>query len=658
MFSKKRFPFLVVFLGMLILASSVWAAVILDQPLSTENRFAYYNQEYSPGMLAENDVYIADDFILDTAWGISKIFVPNDFRYPVLGSASTFMDAASLNWEIYTDSNGKPSGNPRDSANLPVWSLSLPPDDSQIELTDGVRGYPTNVTLNLNTPIYLNPGTYWLIFYAEIDWAIYGGVGRQYADTDNNSAAHTMKPNDTATFYPTTWTNVLGFSWKQFECPELEHGDLAFRLEGDLVQQDIGVDPTALSFGSVQSGKTKAFEVVISSRGTGNLGITDIDTSGSAMFAVDVTGGSNPCGSTSVTLATGDSCTVEVAFAPTNLVAQAGSLNITSDDPDTATMQVPLSGIGVAAATPDIAVDPATHNFGEFAIGESASQVFTIANNGNANLVISEIGFSGDSAAMFTIEVGGGNPCITLTPTIAEGDSCTVNVTYAPTAGGVHTAYLDIDSNDPDFATFQTSLSGTGLYEVTVSTLEGTIGTEITFSESPSGFGIKKGKILVQQAAVNKANLKIARDGWLNDTVTGTMKKALPAGVYDMKIMLQPLRTAIPINLPGAFTFKKPQITSLNRYSAAPLKEVSITGKFFGSKKPKVYLEYKDSKGVAKRKNCPVKIWAMDAKTGDSTIGFKVPKGLPEAAYPLRVETKKVGVSEEVVMFTITPSDF
>ncbi len=658
MFQKKQYPFLVVFLGMLILASSVWGAVILDQPLSTENTFAYYNQEYVPGATDENDVYIADDFALDKAQSISTIFVPGDFRWPGWGDLSTLLCADYLHVEIYTDANGKPSGNPRDAVNLPLVHRWMTPDDPQVTLSDGTRGYPTNVTLNLDTPIYLNPGTYWFIFYPEMDWATCGGYGRQPSDTTNNLAAQTMKPLDTDTWFPTTWTNVLTVPWNKFECPALSKQDFAFRIEGDLVQQDIGTDPTALSFGSVQSGQTKTLEVTINSRGTGNLGITDIDKSGSAMFTVDVTGGSNPCGSTSVTLAAGDSCTVEVTFAPTNLVAQTGSLDITSDDPDTATMQVPLSGIGVTSATPDIAVDPDTHNFGEVAIGGSASQVFTIANNGNTNLVITEIGFSGDSAAMFSVEVGGGNPCSSLTPTIVAGNSCTVNVTYAPTAGGAHTAYLDITSNDPDFTTFQTSLSGTALYDVTISNSEGTIGTEITFSESPSGFGIKKGKILMQQAAVKKANLKIAKGGWLDDTITGIVNKALPAGVYDIKIMLQPFKTAAPIDLPGAFTFKNPAITSLSQYSGAPLTNVAITGKFFGSKKPRVYLEYIDSKGVAKQKNCPVKTWAMDAKTGDSSIGFVVPKGLPEGEYPLKVETKKVGVSEEDVKFTITPSGF
>jgi len=655
MYRKKGFLFLTVFLCMLFLTSSVWGAVILNQPVSTSNTYAYYNQEYVPGVPDENDVYIADDFVLEKAWGISTIYVPGDFRWAGWGALSTLLCADYLHVEIYTDANGKPSGNPRDSVNLPIVHRWVTPDDPQVTLSNGTRGYPTNVTLNLDTPIYLNPGTYWFVFYPEMEWATCGGYGRQPADTDNNLAAHTIKPIDSNTWYPTTWTNVLTVPWNKFQCPNLEHRDFAFRLEGNLVQQDIGTNPTALSFGSVQSGQTKVLEVTVNSRGTGNLGITDIAISGSSKFTVDVTGGSNPCGSTSLTLAAGDSCTVEVTFAPNSLVSQAGFLNITSDDPDTAILQVPLSGIGVTLATPDIAVNPSSHNFGEVEIGESASQVFTIFNNGNANLVITNIGFSGDSAAMFSVEVGGGNPCASLTPTITAGNSCTVNVTYAPTSGVAHTAYLDITSNDPDFTTFQISLSGTAIYDVTISALEGTIGTEITFSEPPSGFGIKKGKVLIQQAAVKKANLKIAKGGWLDDTVTGIVNKALPAGVYDMKIMLQPFKTATPIDLPGAFTFKKPTITSLNQNSGAPLTNVAITGKFFGSKKPKVYLEYTDSKGVAKKKNCPVKTWAMDGKTGDSSLGFIVPKGLPVGKYPLRVETKKVGVSEEDIEFIITP---
>ena len=139
---KKRFSFLVVFLSVLILASSVWGAVILDQPVSTENTFAYYNQEYVPGEPDENDIYIADDFVLDKAWGISTIFVPGDFRYAKLVEDSTLLDAATLNWEIYEDVNGKPAGDPRDLVNVSVWRLSLPPNDPRVVLSLGTKGYP------------------------------------------------------------------------------------------------------------------------------------------------------------------------------------------------------------------------------------------------------------------------------------------------------------------------------------------------------------------------------------------------------------------------------------------------------------------------------------------------------------------------------------
>ena len=62
--------------------------------------------------------------------------------------------------------------------------------------------------------------------------------------------------------------------------------------------------------------------------------------------------------------------------------------------------------------------------------------------------------------------------------------------------------------------------------------------------------------------------------------------------------------------------------------------KLSITGKFFGTKKPKVYLEYTDKNGQTKKKNCKVTSWSMNRTTGESELKFFVPK-LPNS-FPAR----------------------
>jgi hypothetical protein len=85
--------------------------------------------------------------------------------------------------------------------------------------------------------------------------------------------------------------------------------------------------------------------------------------------------------------------------------------------------------------------------------------------------------------------------------------------------------------------------------------------------------------------------------------------------------------------------------------------EITIYGNFFGIKKGKVYLEYKDSNGQTKKKNCKVTYWYMNPTTGASELKFFVPKlsnSFPASAYPLKVDNK-IGIATADTDFTILP---
>ena len=241
------------------------------------------------------------------------------------------------------------------------------------------------------------------------------------------------------------------------------------------------------------------------------------------------------------------------------------------------------------ALDPNIAVDKTTIDFGEELVGlTSGGQTVTISNTGTTDLHITSITITGGSAGMFNVASGATNGCTLTNQTLAPDGSCTVSVTFSPSASGAQSATLAIASDDPDTAAAEVALSGTGVQEVVPSVTEGTVGTEITFTADPSvSFGGKKGKVLIQRNKV-KSVAKIAKGGWLRNTITCTVNKALPAGTYDVKIMLQPYKDGVSIDIPGGFTYKKPEIElPLADSEGAKGDLVTLTGNFFGNKNRK-----------------------------------------------------------------------
>lgn len=276
---------------------------------------------------------------------------------------------------------------------------------------------------------------------------------------------------------------------------------------------------------------------------------------------------------------------------------------------------------------PDIAVDPVSLDFGAVLIDQtSITQTVTISNTGEANLYIQSVAITGTSAGMFAVVPGG--TCGNAPFTVAPDGSCTVDVSFTPSAAGTQSAALAIQSDDPDAATLQVALSGAGT-QALPSLTQGTVGTVITFTPAPSSsFGDKKGKVLVGGVAT-----KITKDGWTPSLITCTLKNKVPLPAerqYD--IVIQPKPKGTPQLFAGTFTVRKPQIDpDLSDKNGAPDTEATIRGLWFGSKKGKVFLgDYK----------AKVRSWTMDPTTGESTIVFVVPKKIGAGTYPLEVDNK------------------
>ncbi len=222
-----------------------------------------------------------------------------------------------------------------------------------------------------------------------------------------------------------------------------------------------------IPFGNVTEGNTSDQTVTVTNSGNADLVIGTVASANPIAAPFSIT--ANNC--SGQTIAPAGTCTLTVRFAPTAVGAASDSFDIPSSDPDTATVTIGLSGTGTMPVS-DIAVtDGITPDsdlqmaFGDVTEGVSSpAQTITIANAGTADLVVSGIQLSGTDAGQFSINLNGGaSPCAGATPTVAAGGSCTVSVTFSPTSTGAKNATAAISSNDPDEATVNVSLSGTGL---------------------------------------------------------------------------------------------------------------------------------------------------------------------------------------------------
>ncbi|HEC85069.1 MAG TPA: choice-of-anchor D domain-containing protein, partial [Thioploca sp.] len=157
------------------------------------------------------------------------------------------------------------------------------------------------------------------------------------------------------------------------------------------------------------------------------------------------------------TVAAGDTCTIKVTFVPQTEGAKNATLSIPSNDPDTATATVTLTGNGIAAVVlvPDISVTPTSHDFGDVEVGDSLSVTVTIENTGDDNLELGQLNLADTDFAKSN------DNCANTT--VAAGDTCTIKVTFAPQTEGAKNATLSIPSNDPDTATATVTLTGNGV---------------------------------------------------------------------------------------------------------------------------------------------------------------------------------------------------
>jgi hypothetical protein len=236
-------------------------------------------------------------------------------------------------------------------------------------------------------------------------------------------------------------------------------------------QARLTMTPSSLSFGSIGVGSTSATQsVTVKNVGGVTSGTVVASLSGANPTQFSIA--SNAC---TGSLAAGATCLIGLRFAPTSTGSKAATVSATASPGGTASAA--LSGTGITAAL--LALSPTSWDFGSVAPGSSASNTFTLTNTGQQTSGLATFSLSGSNASEFSTT---NNTCTTG---LAQGQSCTVDVRFNPTAGGSKNASLDATATPGGAAT--ASLTGTGLNPALLRTFPPTwnygtvvLGTEAT----------------------------------------------------------------------------------------------------------------------------------------------------------------------------------
>lgn len=215
--------------------------------------------------------------------------------------------------------------------------------------------------------------------------------------------------------------------------------NLTLNVSGDAVSSEtVSANPASVSFGSVNVGSSSTLPVVLTNNKTKSVTITSQQTTGSAF---SVSGAKFP-----LTLGGGQKLTLNVTFDPRVAGLTGGSSFISGPG-----LTIPFRGTGTAVVQAELAVSPATLNFGNVAVGENG-------------MVTAELIASGASVTISSVSSGSSQFAVAngkFPLTIPAGKNAYLNVTFTPKTSGKSSGTLTFVSNAADDPTAE-SVTGTG----------------------------------------------------------------------------------------------------------------------------------------------------------------------------------------------------
>ncbi|HEY6768254.1 MAG TPA: choice-of-anchor D domain-containing protein [Candidatus Sulfotelmatobacter sp.] len=195
----------------------------------------------------------------------------------------------------------------------------------------------------------------------------------------------------------------------------------------------VSVTPTSKNFSNVYLYELKSQNVTVKNIGIVPLSIGNVSlTLGSNTDADDFTF-INFC---QKTLPVGKSCVITVFFLADVVHSASATLNI-ADNAAGSPQQVAFSATVI---NPQASFRPGNLNFGTVKVAHSSTQNVTLTNSGSTTLNISNVSITGSNVGDFSRNNG-------CPSSLTAGASCTIAVTFKPTATGNRSANLTVIDN-------------------------------------------------------------------------------------------------------------------------------------------------------------------------------------------------------------------
>lgn len=221
-----------------------------------------------------------------------------------------------------------------------------------------------------------------------------------------------------------------------------------------------------MDFGTVFIASQVQRTFTVSNTGSSDLRVSSVAISGASAKNFSI----NPAVGQAV-IAAGNSLKFTVTYAPDAERMDKAVISIASDDPLTSQFTFPVQGAGKLAipnvvlqgngltiVNGDITPDAADNTeFGTVRVSGLKSGRFSINNNGTASLVVSAVAITGQNPSDFSLIDAPKVP-----DTIATGGRRDFTIRFAPSAKGLRSARVTVQTNSKENASYEFAIRGTG----------------------------------------------------------------------------------------------------------------------------------------------------------------------------------------------------